>query len=72
MLLRFRLSVAPRFLWVGIELRRASLKVEGYRPRPFGVRGGVTIPPWLRFPRPPIMPDIRISQVRFEALAFRP
>jgi hypothetical protein len=27
--------------------------VEGYRPRPFGLRGGFTIPPGLRFPRPP-------------------
>ena len=38
---------------VGIELGRASLKVEGFRPRPFGLRDGVTIPPRLRLPRPP-------------------
>jgi hypothetical protein len=53
MLLRFRLSVAPRFLWVGMSSGAPAWKVEGYRPRPFGLRGGFTIPPRLRFPRPP-------------------
>ena len=35
MLLRFRLSVAPRFLWVGIELGRAGLEGEGLPSSPF-------------------------------------
>ena len=41
---------------VGIELGRAGVQVEGYHPRPFGMRGGCTIPPWPRFPRPPDNP----------------
>ena len=72
MLLRFRLSVAPRFLWVGIELGRAGLEGEGLPSSPFRFARPVHNPPRLRFPRPPIMPDDRISQVRFEALVFRP
>ncbi len=46
-----------RARWVvGIELGRAGVQVEGYHPRPFGMRGGCTIPPWPRFPRPPDNP----------------
>jgi hypothetical protein len=57
---------------VGMELGRAGLQVEGYQPRPFGCEVGSQFHPWPRFPRPPIMPDGRISRVRFEALAFLP
>jgi hypothetical protein len=32
---RFRLAVAPRFLWVGIELGRASLEGGGLPSSPF-------------------------------------
>ncbi len=46
----------PRRWVVGIELGRAGVQVEGYHPRPFGMRGGCTIPPWPRFPRPPDNP----------------
>ncbi len=41
---------------VGIELGRAGVQVEGYHPRPFGMRGGCTVQPWPRFPRPPDNP----------------
>ncbi len=36
--------------------RGLGVGVEGYHPRPFGMRGGCTIPPWPRFPRPPDNP----------------
>jgi hypothetical protein len=41
---------------VGIDLGRSGVQVEGYHPRPFGMRGGCTVPPWPRFPRPPDNP----------------
>jgi hypothetical protein len=34
-LLRFGLAVAPRFLWVGIDLERASLEGGGLPSSPF-------------------------------------
>ncbi len=38
---------------VGIELGRARLSGGGLPASPFRLRGGFTIPPWPRFPRPP-------------------
>ncbi len=57
-LCRRHAAQVPSFrAWVvGIELGRAGVQVEGYHPRPFGTRGGCTIPPWPRFPRPPDNP----------------
>ena len=55
----------------GIELGRADGKVEGYHPRPFGCEVGSQFHQRHVSRGPPIMPDGRISQVRFEALAFR-
>ncbi len=48
--------LASRSFLVGIELGRADCQVEGYQSRPFGVRGGFTVPPWSRFLRPPYNP----------------
>ncbi len=56
---------------VGIELGRASCRREGYQPRPFGCEVGSQFPHDYVSRGPPIMPDGRVSQVRFEALAFR-
>jgi hypothetical protein len=57
---------------VGIELGCADVKVKGYQSRPFGCEVGSQF--HLRHvPRgPPMIPDGRISRVRFETLAFRP
>ena len=57
---------------VGIELGRADLQVEGYQPRPFGCEVGSQFHHGHVSRGPPIMPDGRISRVRFEALAFLP
>jgi len=57
---------------VGIELARASLQVKGYRSCPFGCKAGSQFHHGCVSRAPPIMPDGRVSQVRFEALAFRP
>jgi hypothetical protein len=45
--------------------------VEGYHPRPFGCEVGSHFHQRHVFRGPPIMPDGRISRVRFEALVFR-
>src|SRR5664279_2000680 len=59
-------------LLVGIELGRAGLQVEGYRPRPFGCEVGSQFHRGHVSRGPPIMPDGQISRVRFEALACLP
>ncbi len=56
---------------VGIELGRANGEVEGYHPRPFGCEVGSHFHQRHVSRGPPIMPDGRISRVRFEVLAFR-
>jgi hypothetical protein len=56
---------------VGIELGRADVKVKGYQSRPFGCELGSQFHQHHVSRGPPIMPDGGISQVRFEALAFR-
>ena len=57
---------------VGMELGRAGSQVEGYQPRPFGCEVGSQFHHGHVSRGPPIMPDGRISRVRFEALAFLP
>jgi len=57
---------------VGIELRRARLQVGGYQARSFDCELGSHFHHGHVFEGPPIMPDGRISQVRFEVLASRP
>src|SRR5712692_1152822 len=54
---------------VGIELRRAARQVEGYQSRPFGRGVGSQFHHGHGSGGPPIIPDSRISQVRFETLA---
>ena len=66
------LTFAPVGLTSCWDRTRARQPVgEGLPYLPFRLQGGFTIPPWLRYTTP-IMPDGRVSQVRFEALAFRP
>ena len=55
----------------GIEVGRADGKVEGYQSRPFGCEVGSHFHQRHVSRSPPIMPDGRVSQVRFEASAFR-
>jgi hypothetical protein len=57
---------------VGIELGRANGKVEGSHPRPFGCEVAAHFHQRHVSRGPPIIPDGRISQVRFETLAFLP
>jgi hypothetical protein len=59
-------------LAVGIELGRADFQVEGYQPRPFGCEVGSQFHHGHVSRGPPIIPDGRISQVRFETLACPP
>jgi len=54
MLLRFRLSVAPRFLWVGIELGRAGLEGEGLPSSPFRFARPVHNSTKAAFPEAPL------------------
>jgi hypothetical protein len=54
MLLRFRLSVAPRFLWVGIELGRAGLEGEGLPSSPFRFARRVHNSTKAAFPEAPL------------------
>ena len=58
-------------LLAGIEVGRAYGEVEGYQPRPFGCEVGSQFHQRHGSRSPPIMPYGRISQVRFEASAFR-
>ena len=55
---------------VGIEFGRANGEVEGSHPRPFGCEVAAHFHQRHVFRSPPIIPDGRISQVRFETLAF--
>jgi hypothetical protein len=57
---------------VGIELRRAGCRWKGYQARSFDCELGSHFHHGYVFEGPPVMPDGRISQVRFEALAYRP
>ena len=57
---------------VGIELGRADCQVEGYQPRPFGCGVGSQFHHSHVSRGPPIIPDGRLYQVRFETLAFPP
>ena len=50
MLLRFRLSAAPRFLWVGIELGCAGLEGGGLPSLPFRSARRVHNSPKAAFP----------------------
>jgi hypothetical protein len=59
------------FPTIGIELGRANGKVEGYQPRPFGCEVGSHFHQRHVSRGPPIIPDSRVSQVRFEVLAYR-
>src|SRR5208283_237050 len=52
-LLRFRLAVAPRFLWVGIELGRAGLEGGGLPSSPFRSARRVHNSPKVASPAPP-------------------
>src|ERR1019366_7704639 len=56
--------------WDRAPTRR--LQVEGYHARSFDCELGYHFHHGHVFGGPPIMPDGRISQVRFEALASRP
>jgi hypothetical protein len=56
---------------VGIELERAYGEVEGYQSRPFGCEVGAHFHQHHVSRGPPMIPDGRISRVRFETLAFR-
>src|ERR1700730_16524436 len=58
------------FGWDRTPTRR--LEVEGYQARSFECELGSHFHHGYVFGGPPIMPDGRISQVRFEVLAFRP
>jgi hypothetical protein len=58
-------------LSAGIEVGRAYGEVEGYQSRPFGCEVGSQFHQRHGSRSPPIMPYGRISQVRFEASAFR-
>src|SRR5947208_2093317 len=60
------------FRRVGIELGRADFQVEAYQPCPFGCKVGSQFHHSHVSRGPPIIPDGRISQVRFETLAFLP
>ena len=62
---------SDRLLTAGIEVGRAVGEVEGYQPRPFGCEVGSHFHQRHVSRSPPIMPDGRVSQVRFEASAFR-
>jgi len=55
-----------------VLIDRAGQKGEGLPSCPFECELGSHFHPGYVFEGPPIMPDGRISQVRFEALAFRP
>jgi hypothetical protein len=70
-----RLRPAPAasgiFPMIGIELGRANGEVEGYQPRPFGCEVGSHFHQRNVSRGPPIIPDGRVSQVRFEVLAYR-
>ena len=55
---------------VGIELRRADVKVKGYQSHPFGCEMGSQFHQHHVSRGPPIIPDGRVSQVRFGILAF--
>jgi hypothetical protein len=60
-------------LEVGIELGRAGREGGGLPSSPFRSARRVHNSTRAAFPEaPPIMPDDRVSQVRFEALVFRP
>ena len=66
-------SFRPRLATtVGIELGRADFQVEGYQPRPFGCEVGSQFHQGHVSRGPPIIPDGRFSQVRFETLACLP
>jgi len=54
-----------------MELGCATGKVEGYQPRPFGCELGSHFHQRHVSRGPPIIPDSRISQVRFEVLDCR-
>ena len=56
----------------GIILGRANGEVEGSHPRPFGCEVAAHFHQRHVSRGPPIIPDGRISQVRFETLAFPP
>src|SRR2546429_304212 len=56
---------------VGIEIERDDRKVKGYHSRPFGCEVGAQFHHYPVSRSPPIMPDGRVSQVRFEALAVQ-
>src|SRR5438132_9177144 len=62
-------SPRPKY-W--IELGRADCQVEGYQPRPFGCEVGSPFHQGHVSRGPPIIPDGRFSQVRFETLACLP
>ena len=55
---------------VGIELGRADVKVKGYQSHPFGCEMGSQFHQHHVSRGPPIIPDGRVSQVRFGILAF--
>jgi hypothetical protein len=55
---------------VGIEIGRVDRTAKGYHSRPFGCEVGSQFPRYHASQSPPIIPDGRVSQVRFEALAF--
>jgi hypothetical protein len=57
---------------VGIENGRVDRTVKGYHSRPCGCEVGSQFHRYHVSRSPPIMPDGRVSQVRFEALAFQP
>ena len=65
-------KVVARSGLVGIEIRCVDRRVKGYHSRPFGCEVGSQFHPDHVSRSPPIMPDGRVSQVRFEALAFQP
>jgi hypothetical protein len=56
---------------VGIDLARASLKMKGYRSCPFGCKAGSQFHHGCVSRGPPIMPDGRVSPVRFQGRYFR-
>ena len=68
-LLTFEATSAFTFV-VGIELGRADVKVKGYQSHPFGCEMGSQFHQHYVSRGPPIIPDGRVSQVRFGILAF--
>ena len=63
-------DIVQRDSIVGIELGRADVKVKGYQSHPFGCEMGSQFHQHHVSRGPPIIPDGRVSQVRFGILAF--